>query len=469
MLSCIATLEYTAAPIGTLLSVISLMLTGQPLTPSVVFLILSYINVLKRSVCTDLAQGFLKTYEAYVSLSRIEDYLLLENLPLTSSNRFSKKKGDVEKSPVIMGNPQNSLMDFTEAMYDKKSDSQNDRETQENLRVSSLTHKQTKRKDTFILQDVEFDTTLKSFTAVTGAVGSGKSTLLSAIAGELSNVSGTISFGGTFVYVPQKAWIFSGTIRENILFGQPYDEIRYARTTEVCALVEDIGRFPNGDQTFVGERGATLSGGQRARISLARAIYLDVDLYLLDDPLSAVDLKVGQHIMKNCIKGLLGNKTRLIAAHQEEHLKEADQVIVLYRGKLLGKGKFSELQERCILNGGTVTQFHNDPKELKSDSANMEKSKKGEEGMVQLTSRGKDMEISEENRFSGNVSSKLYWSYFRSGISTLPIIATICFFLVAQGKSVQSVLSFEKASSCLLRSVALYLSFLEGKRCIVIK
>ena len=445
------------------------MLTGQPLTPSVVFLILSYINVLKRSVCIELAQGFLKTYEAYVSLSRIEDYLLLENLPLTSSNRFSKKKGDVEKSPVIMENPQNSLVDFTEAMYDKKSDSQNDRETQENLRVSSLTHKQTKRKDTFILQDVEFDTTLKSFTAVTGAVGSGKSTLLSAIAGELSNVSGTISFGGTFVYVPQKAWIFSGTIRENILFGQPYDEIRYARTTEVCALVEDIGRFPNGDQTFVGERGATLSGGQRARISLARAIYLDVDLYLLDDPLSAVDLKVGQHIMKNCIKGLLGNKTRLIAAHQEEHLKEADQVIVLYRGKLLGKGKFSELQERCILNGGTVTQFHNDPKELKSDSANMEKSKKGEEGMVQLTSRGKDMEISEENRFSGNVSSKLYWSYFRSGISTLPIIATICFFLVAQGKSVQSVLSFEKASSCLLRSVGLYLSFLEGKRCIVIK
>ena len=446
MLSCIATLEYTAAPIATLLSVISLMLTGQPLTPSVVFLILSYINVLKRSVCIELAQGFLKTYEAYVSLSRIEDYLLLENLPLTSSNRFSKKKGDVEKSPVIMENPQNSLVDFTEAMYDKKSDSQNDRETQENLRVSSLTHKQTKRKDTFILQDVEFDTTLKSFTAVTGAVGSGKSTLLSAIAGELSNVSGTISFGGTFVYVPQKAWIFSGTIRENILFGQPYDEIRYARTTEVCALVEDIGRFPNGDQTFVGERGATLSGGQRARISLARAIYLDVDLYLLDDPLSAVDLKVGQHIMKNCIMGLLGNKTRLIAAHQEEHLKEADQVIVLYRGKLLGKGKFSELQERCILNESTGTQFNNDPKELKSDSGNIDKSKKGEEGMVQLASRGKEMEISEEDRFSGNVSSKLYWSYFRSGISTLSIIATIFLFLVAQGKPVQPVLSFKKAS-----------------------
>ena len=140
MLSCIATLEYTAAPIAILLSAISLVLTGQPLTPSVVFLILSYINVLKQSVCTDLAQGFLKTYEAYVSLSRIEDYLLLENLPLTSSNRFSKKKGYVEKSPVIMGNPQNSLVDFTKAMYDKKSDSQNDRETQETNKKEGYIH-----------------------------------------------------------------------------------------------------------------------------------------------------------------------------------------------------------------------------------------------------------------------------------------------------------------------------------------
>ncbi|PFX33479.1 Multidrug resistance-associated protein 4 [Stylophora pistillata] len=433
VLSCIATLEYTSAPIATLLSIISLMLTGQPLTPSSVFLILSYVNILKRSVCSELAQGFLKTYEAYVSLSRIEDYLLLENLPLTPPYRLTEKKGYVERSPDILESPKNNLVDFTEATYDKNTNSRNDSERQENLRVSSLTHEQTKRKDTFILQDVEFDTVLKSFTAVTGPVGSGKSTLLSAIAGELSNVSGTISFSGTFVYVPQTAWVFSGTVRENILFGQPYDAIRYARTTEVCALDEDIRKFPNEDQTYVGERGVTLSGGQRARISLARAVYLDVDLYLLDDPLSAVDLNVSQHIMKNCIKGLLGNKTRLIAAHQEEHLKEADQVIALYEGRVLGKGKFFELQERGILNGSDRTVHHKVPKEIKLESGNNEKIVKGEDGMAQLVNEEKDFEISEEDRNSGNMSSKLYWNYFRSGISTLSIFATICFFLIAQG------------------------------------
>ena len=137
---------------------------------------------------------------------------------------------------------------------------------------------------------------------------SGKSTLLSAIAGEICEVSGTITFQGSFVYLPQTPWIFSGTIRENILFGQPHDETKYTRVIEACALTEDIHRFPDYDQTVVGERGEVLSGGQQARVSLARAVYADADLYLLDDPLSAVDFKVGQHIFETCIKDLLGDK-----------------------------------------------------------------------------------------------------------------------------------------------------------------
>ena len=174
-------------------------------------------------------------------------------------------------------------------------------------------------------------------------MGSGKSTLLSAIAGEISDASGTITFPGTLVYVPQTPWIFSGTIRENILFGQPYDEPKYNRVIEACALTEDIQRFPDYDQTVVGERGEVLSGGQQARVSLARAVYADADLYLLDDPLSAVDFKVGQHIFETCIKDLLGDKTRVLTSHQEQHMKEADQVIVLYKGRVLEKGSFTEL------------------------------------------------------------------------------------------------------------------------------
>ena len=154
----------------------------------------------------------------------------------------------------------------------------------------------------------------------------------------MSDVSGTISRQGTFVYAPQIAWVFSGTLRENILFGESYHEPRYTRIIEACALTEDFQRFPNGDQTVVGERGAVLSGGQRARVSLARAVYVDADLYLLDDPLSAVDFKVGRHIFEKCIKGLLGEKTRLLTSHQEQHMKDADRVIVLHKGRVLGKG-----------------------------------------------------------------------------------------------------------------------------------
>ena len=133
------------------------------------------------------------------------------------------------------------------------------------------------------------------------------------------------------------------------MFGQPYDEHRYTRIIKACALMEDIQQYPNGDQIIVGERGVVLSGGQRGkRVSLARAAYVDADLYWLDDPLSAVDVKVGQEIFEKCIKDLLGSETRLLITHQEQHMKEAHQVIVLYKGSVLGKGKFTELQEKGI-------------------------------------------------------------------------------------------------------------------------
>ena len=155
-------------------------------------------------------------------------------------------------------------------------------------------------------------------------VGSGKSTLVSAIAGEILNASGTIDYHGSVIYLPQTAWVFSGTIKENILFGQVYEESKYERIIDVCALKEDFERLPDGDQTVVGERGEVLSGGQQARVSLARAVYADGDVYLLDDPLSTVDVKVGQHIFIKRIIDLLGDKIVLFASHQQQLMENAD-------------------------------------------------------------------------------------------------------------------------------------------------
>lgn len=123
--------------------------------------------------------------------------------------------------------------------------------------------------------------------------------------------------------------MFAATLRQNILFGQDYDKKRYNEVVKVCALLRDFEQFPNGDLTLVGERGASLSGGQKARINLARAVYRDADIYLLDDPLSAVDIHVGKHLFEECINGYLAHKTRILVTHQVYHLKKADHIVIM--------------------------------------------------------------------------------------------------------------------------------------------
>ena len=292
--------------------------------------------------------------------------------------------------------------------------------------------------DELVLQDINFTVEKGNSTVITGPVGSGKSTLLSAIAGEVPDRNEAITYKGTVVYVPQIPWIFSGTIRENILFGEQYEEAKYNRVIEVCALTQDIEKFPDCDHTLVGERGVVLSGGQRARVSLARAVYAEADIYLLDDPFSAVDFKVAQHIYRECIKGLLGQKTRLITSHQERVMREADDVIVLYKGRMLGEGSFTELKERGILN--TTVESINE-KENESDYIVGQKSE-DEDDIPDMSGRPVPSEVqglplSKEKQAIGAVSARLYWNYFRSGVPLLAIITAICLFLISQGEDLR--------------------------------
>ena len=174
---------------------------------------------------------------------------------------------------------------------------------------------------------------------------------------------------------------------------------------------------------------------------MARAVYVDADLYLFDDPLSAVDFKVGQHIFKTCINGLLVNKKRVLTSHKEQHMKEADQVIVLYKGRVLEKGSFTELKERGILNT-TVDPLYqragNHSKLTKSVAREIEQKNESGEGcetMAQLPNEARGLEISQEDRSIGVVSSQLYWSYFRSGVHWSTMGAVVCLCFIAQGKT----------------------------------
>uniref|UniRef100_A0A8C0LJ28 Multidrug resistance-associated protein 1 n=1 Tax=Canis lupus dingo TaxID=286419 RepID=A0A8C0LJ28_CANLU len=187
-----------------------------------------------------------------------------------------------------------------------------------------------------------------SLVAVVGQVGCGKSSLLSALLAEMDKVEGHVAIKGSVAYVPQQAWIQNDSLRENILFGRQLQERYYKAVIEACALLPDLEILPSGDRTEIGEKGVNLSGGQKQRVSLARAVYCDSDIYLFDDPLSAVDAHVGKHIFENVIgpKGMLKNKTRLLVTHSISYLPQVDVIIVMTGGKISEMGSYQELLAR---------------------------------------------------------------------------------------------------------------------------
>lgn len=184
--------------------------------------------------------------------------------------------------------------------------------------------------------------------AICGTVGSGKSSLLSCVLGEMPKISGKVKISGTKAYVPQSAWILTGNVRENILFGKDYEAGKYDRTIEACALEKDLELFSCGDLTEIGERGINMSGGQKQRIQIARAAYQDSDIYLLDDPFSAVDAHTGTQLFHDCLMGILKDKTILYVTHQVEFLPAADLILVMKNGKIAQAGSFEELMKQNI-------------------------------------------------------------------------------------------------------------------------
>ncbi|XGW22458.1 hypothetical protein V3C99_005022 [Haemonchus contortus] len=185
--------------------------------------------------------------------------------------------------------------------------------------------------------------------AVVGTVGAGKSSLLSALLGDMEKLHGYVGRRGTVAYVPQLPWIRNSTLRENILMGKPFDKLFYEEVIEACALRADLVQLPNGDQTEIGEKGVNLSGGQKARIALARAVYQNHDVYLLDDPLSAVDAHVAKHIFTNVLgpQGLLATKARILVTHGLSFLKDTDVVAVMRGGTIMYVDTYEHLLDNA--------------------------------------------------------------------------------------------------------------------------
>jgi ATP-binding cassette subfamily C (CFTR/MRP) protein 1 len=260
---------------------------------------------------------------------------------------------------------------------------------------------------------------------IVGIVGSGKSSLLSALLGEMQKRSGIVKVRGSFVYCAQTAWIMNATLKENILFGEKFDEERFRAVVKACALEDDLRILPAAEETEIGERGINLSGGQKARVSLARAAYRSGDdiICMLDDPLSAVDAHVSATLFNECIVGLMAGRTRLLVTHHVQYLPKCDKVIVLENGAIKYQGSFQEITVR----GASFSGLRDD---TEADDSKVDVVVYGEGGSqvrtrVRSTAKNTgpanpvkavDGELirSEERNF-GNIAKRAYWVYFGAG------------------------------------------------------
>ncbi|XP_064395751.1 ATP-binding cassette sub-family C member 10-like [Halichondria panicea] len=343
--------------------------------------------------------------EAWVSVKRVQVFLRLEELGQYYTTLQDKQgfHGDDQSIPAVTIN--HGCFTWTTPTTTETTPT-----TTEGERVT--------------LTDINLTIHPGELVGVVGRVGSGKSSLLSAITAEMNKLGGEVGVacvGSGFGLATQECWIQHATVRDNILFGLPYQADRYNRVLHACALHQDLLVLPGGDLTEVGENGVTLSGGQKARISLARAVYQDKSVYLLDDPLSAVDAHVGAHLFTHCIMGLLARKTRILATHHIRFLSEAHTVVAMENGRIVSYGPPSVVLPSLVAR--EITSQPEPEEDSCSDADTAEPSPS-------------DVLVKEEEKEVGVVKLSVYRAYWTSVGHPLAIIIMTSFLLMQASRNV---------------------------------
>ncbi|XP_053126322.1 ATP-binding cassette sub-family C member 12 isoform X2 [Hemicordylus capensis] len=341
----VQSMNSALTPIVTTLAVVMTFslhsLLKQELTASVAFSVVAMFNVMKFAIAI-LPFSVKAAAEASVSLRRLKNILLIKVPP---AYVMPLKKS---KHALVLENATLSW-DTSDEKGSKSGKAAISKVKSKAKTGADADHSSTSNKKShsgFALHNINVTLQKGKILGICGNVGSGKSSFIAAILGQMNLYEGRVAVDGTFAYVSQQAWIFHGTVRENILFGKTYDPQRYNNAIRVCSLKTDMDLLPYGDMTEIGERGLNLSGGQKQRISLARAVYANRDIYLLDDPLSALDVHVGKSIFEECIKKALRGKTVLLVTHQLQYLEFCDEVILLKDGEVFESGTHQQLMKR---------------------------------------------------------------------------------------------------------------------------
>ncbi|PPQ67201.1 hypothetical protein CVT24_011272 [Panaeolus cyanescens] len=464
---------FTFVPIlASILSFIVYALTGHDLNIAVIFTSLQLFNVIRVPLLI-FPMVMSAMTDAVISLGRISTFLTAEELPgqykidLELRNAL-QINGDFEwetvyRPPTAKDFEQEDVTAIREAynkdQKEKKEKAKEevkkkkravrdtDEKTEEGLPTVSPTIREkapdlpVEEKDKpedkpFSLKSIDVVVPRGSFVAIVGTIGSGKSSLLQAIIGEMRRSHGEVVVGGSVAYVPQSPWIRNDTVRQNILFGQPDDQAKFRQVIHACGLDHDLKIFSHGEQTEIGEKGITLSGGQKARVSLARAAYHDSDIVLLDDPLSAVDAYVGKHILENCLlSGPMAQRTRVLVTHALHVLDKVDYIYVMDHGSIIERGTYKELVANGALFSRLVEEYGSKETVTKGtrtaaiSKADLEEEQVKKNALMQL-----------EERNTGSVSWHVYAMYFRNagGLRWLPLLLFL--LIIVEGHNVATTL-----------------------------
>ncbi|KAJ7994532.1 hypothetical protein DPEC_G00250450 [Dallia pectoralis] len=351
--------------LATILTFVVHTLLGLPLSSSKAFAIIAIFNSMRFSLGL-LPFSVKAMAEGQVSLARLKKLLMTENPESYLVQKHGSPSAlDMQKATFTWARPEKQTPD-------KRG------KVQTHAQNGTLNGGRTETKPT--LSNISFTLLKGNLLGICGNVGSGKTSLISSILEQMHLEHGSVTADGSFAYVSQQAWIFHGSVRDNILMGDAFDQARYNKVISACCLIPDLAALPYGDQTEIGERGLNLSGGQKQRISLARAVYSDRDIFLLDDPLSAVDAHVGKHIFEECIKKTLKGKSILLVTHQLQYLEFCDEILVLESGKIQeggqhkalmkAKGRYSQMIKNFQMEQSqedTIEVTTQEPIQLKND------------------------------------------------------------------------------------------------------
>ncbi|XP_071951643.1 ATP-binding cassette sub-family C member 5-like isoform X2 [Antedon mediterranea] len=460
--------------IATVVTILVHTLLGDSLTAAQAFTYVACLNSMRVTLMST-PYAIKGVGEASVAAKRIKEILLLEDIEEKNKKPEDQKHAITISKAIFCWNKDAFPSGISEVNGDQCIDEKgkNKINNKPNQETDSKKDDYTNRKELMIkdsiadhtemcqpflkirskenLMETLFDVDLViekgSLVGVCGSVGTGKSSLLSAILNHMICTKGEIATDGSFAYAAQQSWIMNATVRDNILFGKAFDEERYKKALFACCLLEDLKNLSNGDQTMIGERGMNLSGGQKQRISLARALYADHDIYLLDDPLSSVDVHVGQHLFTHLIMQELKNKTVVFVTHQLQYLSHCDKIILMKSGRISETGCHQEL----IALDGDYADLMRSYNSKQKNNNNLSQQRLTHEQLQKFESMKNGIKIAEEERqpiegeklveeeeekSEGRIDAKTYHQYTQAAGGYVILVVVLVTFAVTIGCAV---------------------------------